>query len=441
MPLKNLWYYLSDLGTQHLSSFEAKRIRIVNRLCLALGIICLIFIIPWGLEANSFMIKGNLILLAFYALAIFCNYKHFHNWASGLLIFSTSTGVFVISGMKGINSPLYYGLTSFSAFSIILFNRKEKVKILIGILYPLLLLTLLIYKDFEIFPNLIGPRLAILNTFDYIANFCLIMTTILCFYSYYISAEDKFRILFEEHLEAQSQLHEEKAKALVSSKMAALGEMAGGIAHEINNPLFVIKATIQGMIKDIPQQKLTSEEILEKCKMIEKTCSRINNIIRSLKTISGSSENTPMDSHNAKNLIEDTLVICQHRFHISSLPINVIYETDQTTFQVRPVEFVQVLVNLLNNAYDALQGIQNPYVNIRVKNENNYLVINVEDNGSGIPIDKQNKVFEAFYTTKSPDKGTGLGLSLSKKLIENNNGKILLASSPGNTIFTLKFPL
>ncbi|HLW57074.1 MAG TPA: HAMP domain-containing sensor histidine kinase [Bacteriovoracaceae bacterium] len=435
-----LWTLLSDLGTKNVSSFESKRVRLVNRLCFILLSISFLFIFPWFFEKNLFMVAGNFVLMVFYGFAIFLNAKELHSLATGAFLFITSTGVFIISGMMGGYSALHYTLTSFSAMAIVLFNRTEKFKIALGIIYPLILLFILIITDFKILPDFIQQRNNLLITFDYIVNFCVIMTTILCFYSFYIQAEDKYRLLYEDHLKAQDQLNKEKAKAMVSSKMAALGEMAGSISHEINNPLFVIKATVSTLIKEISQNKTSNEEILDKCHTIEKTSSIISDIIRSLKTISGSSETCPFESHDIKVLIADTLILSKHRFHLASIPLNVFYETENTIIKVRPVDLVQVLVNLLNNAYDALQGIKDAHVNIRVKEEDSYLTINVEDNGIGIPAEIQDKVFDTFYTSKTPDKGTGLGLSLSKKLTNNNHGEISFTSSPGKTVFALKFP-
>ena len=435
----NLLNLLSNIGTSDLSSFEAKRIRLVNRLCLSLGSISLLFILPWGLKKNITMVSGNVVLLIFYLLGILSNYKKFHAFASMLLIFTTSTGIFALSGMIGLNSPLHYCLTSFSAFSIVLFKRENRPMIFIGIIYPLILLFILIYNDFNVFPGHID-KLSMGPLIDYIINFIIILTVIICFYNYYMGAEDKLRSLHEKHLKNQELLHEERARSLVNSKMAALGEMAGGIAHEINNPLFLIKAISESMIRDISKNELSSEQIIKKCKMIESTCSRMSNIIRSLKTISGSSENCPLMSHNIQDFIEDTLILCQHRFYLANYPVNVIYETHDYQVMVRPVEVVQVLVNLLNNAHDALEGVANPHVDIRIKKEKNYLIINVEDNGSGIRQEDQDKVFETFYTSKAPDKGTGLGLPISKKLAQNNNGDISFTSVPGKTIFSLKLP-
>src|SRR5690606_13915929 len=117
----------------------------------------------------------------------------------------------------------------------------------------------------------------------------------------------------------------------------------------------------------------------------ESTCSRITNIIRSLKTISGSSENAPLQATNIQDLIEDTLILCQHRFYQASIPVDVVYETKDLQVMMRPVEVVQILVNLLNNAYDALEGVKNPHLIICIKKVGHYLHVNVEDNGIGIP--------------------------------------------------------
>lgn len=435
-----IWTFFSNLGTTGLASLDAKRVRVINRLSFVLGLCALFFIIPWSIQKVDLIVIMNAALFVLYSLCLYAAHKRRHSLAAGLLIFSTSTGFFVLSAATGFNSPLHYALTSCSAFSIILFKRTEKLKIIAGILYPLILLFILAWNNFEIFPISIDRSNIVVTSFDYIMNFGIITTTILCFYSFYIQAEDQFRLLYEDHLLAQNQLQEERTKSMASSRMAAVGEMAGGIAHEINNPLFVIKATTQSLIKSITSEKISYEQILEKCQTIERTCSKINDIIRSLKTISGSTTNTPAEIHSIKDLVEDTLVLCHHRFYSNNIPLKVTYETERTFIKIRPVELVQILVNLLNNAHDAVEGKMDALVALKIKCEENKLIIDVEDNGSGIPKEIQDKIFEAFFTSKPATKGTGLGLSLSKRFAENNDGKITFSSTPGHTVFRVEFP-
>src|SRR5690606_38230535 len=99
----------------------------------------------------------------------------------------------------------------------------------------------------------------------------------------------------------------------------------------------------------------------------------------------------------------------------------------------------QVWTNLLDNAIDAVDD--NGLIEIEAIAENDHLQIDVKDSGQGIPEDIQNKIFDPFYTTKDVGKGTGLGLDVAQKLIKQHDGKITVASQPGNTVFTICLPL
>lgn len=445
MLTKNLihyWQSLSFAGAHDLPEDSSKRVVLANRICIILALTSICFIFPWAMQLNVFMVSINILLALVYGLVIWLNYKKLYDIPKFFIILCVSTPVFIVSGMLGqAKSHLHFSLIPVAGFSILLFDRKERFKIILAITYPMLLLSILIATNFNLFPNLVGNQIQMLPAYDYFLNFAIIFSTMFCFYHAYIKTEDKYQLLYEEHLKAQKQLDEERAKAIYATKMVSLGEMAGGIAHEINGPLFIIRSLSEKLNKNLPSGKIAPEKVMDYVKLIHQTSSKINGIIKSLSSISRSSHDDPLERVNLSSLIQETLVICHHRYYLKSITIEVKCPDDLSEVKCRPVEIGQILINLLNNAYDSVEEIQNPKVTIHAYQGKEEVLLTVEDNGPGIPEEIKNRIFDTFYTTKPIGKGTGLGLSISKKLMEANHGKLSFESVSGSTRFTLQIPM
>lgn len=248
--------------------------------------------------------------------------------------------------------------------------------------------------------------------------------------------------LHGDFLRAQIMVKEQEAKIAESSKMASLGEMASSIAHEINNPLTIIygKARqIQHFMKqpNTPEQKIKVQMDAEK---ILTTVDRVSRIIKGLRKISRDASQDSMELVPAKDLIDETLSFCQQRFQQSNIDFRValLYNGD---VYCRQTEISQVILNLLNNSYDAVLNLPEKWVELRVENKKDQLVISITDSGRGISKEVQSKIFQPFFTTKEVGKGTGLGLSISKGIVEAHFGKFYLDETSPNTKFVIQFPL
>ena len=245
-----------------------------------------------------------------------------------------------------------------------------------------------------------------------------------------------------EQMKMEEDLREKEAKILYSSKMAALGEMAAGMSHEINNPLAIISG-YAGLIKDQLNKEISPhkiEAIKDKLGKIEQTVERIAKIVRGLRIFSRNSEQDPKVPVLLSQSIDDTLNLCQDRFKKHSIEIKVIISND-IEFMGRPSQIGQVLLNLLNNSFDAIQSLNQKWIQIRTETENNILKIMVTDSGDRIPKDVELKIMQPFFTTKDVGKGMGLGLSISKGIIEGHSGKFYLDASSPNTQFIIELPI
>jgi C4-dicarboxylate-specific signal transduction histidine kinase len=239
--------------------------------------------------------------------------------------------------------------------------------------------------------------------------------------------------------ERTRELDVERAKSVHGAKLMALGEMAGGIAHEINNPLAIIQ-TNASFLKGLLDGNIDKAMGLRITDKIISTTERIAKIIKGLRSISRTGDNDPFNFVAVGQIIEETLGICREKFKIHDIKIEV--ENSNPLFQVecREVQLVQVLLNLLNNAYDAIEKLPEKWVKIEVKENPESVDISLTDSGGGLSQSIKDRIYEPFFTTKEVGKGTGLGLSISKGIVELHKGKLWLDDKCKNTRFVISLP-
>jgi len=222
--------------------------------------------------------------------------------------------------------------------------------------------------------------------------------------------------------------------------MSALGEMAGGVAHEINNPLAVIK-NISGQLQEVlDDDPLDISLIKDMASQVENTTNRIAKIVQGLRSFSRDGSKDPFHMVNIQRLVEETLSFCNERFKNDGTQILVEDFDKNLCFDGRATEVSQVLLNLLNNAHDAITGFKEKWIKISVVDQSNWMNIQVTDCGGGIPIEVREKIFQPFFTTKDIGKGTGMGLSISVGIIKGHNGELKLDTQCPNTRFVIRLP-
>ncbi len=229
-----------------------------------------------------------------------------------------------------------------------------------------------------------------------------------------------------------------------ASKLASVGELAAGIAHEINNPLAAINEEA-GLMKDLidPQfgRDLTRDEISRRLDSIQESVFRCRDITRKLL---GFVRQTDFDlrRHDLHGLINDVVDgILGPGMVISNIEIVKKYNLEIPEFTTDGNQLRQVLLNLIMNGIDALEGIPGQIVITTGRVEHN-LYVAVADTGKGISPENMDKIFLPFFTTKGVGKGTGLGLSVSYGIIKSLGGRIEVKSSPGKgSVFTITLPL
>ncbi len=235
---------------------------------------------------------------------------------------------------------------------------------------------------------------------------------------------------------------DQEAQLASSSKMAALGEMAAGIAHEINSPLSVILGKATNLLKQLKSPTIDFEKFNIDLEKIQTTTLRIARVIEGLRRFSRSGDNDSLLPVSVSGIIEDAMALCSEKFRNHSIDLKINLSKDfSVQVNGRFTQLAQVLLNLLNNAYDAIETLPEKWVEISVNCEGDFAVIRVTDSGYGIPPEVEKKLMQSFFTTKIAGKGTGLGLSISKGIIANHHGKFYYNNQSKRTQFVIELPL
>lgn len=243
-----------------------------------------------------------------------------------------------------------------------------------------------------------------------------------------------------EKIHQQIELAKQKEIAMTASKMAALGEMAGSISHEINNPLMVLRTHIDDISDYLEEQKVLQPDIQESLAKMDETINRVARIVKSLREFSRRSDPQEIACENLNDLIQETLTFCQERIKNENIDLQLNIE-DSSDVLMRKIEISQILINLINNAIDEVRDATDKRIILETKISKESCLISVSDFGKGIDPKDKDVIFNPFYTTKLAGKGTGLGLSISKKIMTSHGGTIELSHCKNPTTFTLKLKI
>lgn len=254
------------------------------------------------------------------------------------------------------------------------------------------------------------------------------------------SLRDSNELLEKKVDERTKQLKEAEAMAMQKTKMTSLGEMASGVAHEINNPLAIIFGKASLLRESISEGNVEPAEIIKTIQKIESTAERISKIVKNLRVFSRDVSEDPFQTISVKTLLHDTLELCESKFQSHGIRLSQSDCDPSLTIECRAPQISQVLLNLLNNAHDAILNLEDKWINIEVVDLNESVSFFITDSGAGIPVEIQEKIMQPFFTTKDPDKGTGLGLSISKGITDAHHGKLELNTRSAHTCFVLTLP-
>lgn len=252
-------------------------------------------------------------------------------------------------------------------------------------------------------------------------------------------AQMELRLEIKKQIEREEMIKKTSLQMVHSAKMSTLGEMAGGVAHEINNPLAIIQGKVFLLKKMLEGSEINKEKMWESLSRIEFTTQRIAKIVNGLLNFSRDTSGLHFESMNLQKVLSEALVLCEERFKLNDVELR-FKQAPDVELDCRPLQLSQAFLNLLLNSYDAVYGTPNAWIEIETKLAGDTIEISVTDSGHGIEKNVVDKMLNPFFTTKELGKGTGLGLPISKGIVEAHNGELFYDESSANTRFVIKIP-
>jgi signal transduction histidine kinase len=259
-----------------------------------------------------------------------------------------------------------------------------------------------------------------------------------------------------ECMQKTKQLLDSQTQLVQAEKMAALGSLAAGLAHEINTPLGAISSSNEilesafGQVREFVKTLSATPAVLDETKLAEVfdviddsirtnrlACEQLVRIVRNVRNFARLDEAIwqKADIHEG---FESTLTLLNHQLKGRILIVKEFGEIPQ--IECYPNQLNQVFMNILVNAAQSIEG--NGEIRIKTWEESDTLRVAISDNGRGMTPEVQARIFDPGFTTKKPDLGTGLGLSICLKIIQNHNGRIDVESTPGHgSTFTIVLPV
>ncbi len=251
----------------------------------------------------------------------------------------------------------------------------------------------------------------------------------------------------EELKQTYHELKDTQAQLIQAAKLASIGELAAGVAHELNQPLMVIRLNAQLLMRNLRKNALGRDEQMKQLDPIERNTKRMMNIINHLRTFSRQAqiEFSPQD---VNKIIEGAFLMLGEQLRLHNIEVNNNLSPNLPKVLGNANQIEQVFLNLLTNARDAIEakgarGSRRIEIVTQISDKNNECVeILFKDNGEGISKDTLENVFDPFFTTKDVGKGTGLGLSISYGIIQDHQGEIeMVETGPEGTTCRIRLPI
>ncbi len=251
--------------------------------------------------------------------------------------------------------------------------------------------------------------------------------------------EESYQTLERKVEERTCELKESQETMVQQEKMVGIGQLAAGIAHELNTPLGTIIGYAQMLREDLGQQPAAAANLADVEEIIGQA-GRCRDLVKNLLNFSRRSSPEKMNA-GVNEVIRKILSLVQHDFEMKGVRLRLDLDPTIPLARVNENEIAQVVLNLANNAADSMPAGGDLHVSTRYSQESERICIAVDDTGCGIKESDRNRVFEPFFTTKPVGKGTGLGLSICYKIVENHSGSIEFDTVTGTgTTFRVYLP-
>jgi signal transduction histidine kinase len=241
------------------------------------------------------------------------------------------------------------------------------------------------------------------------------------------------------HLQAAyAELHQTQLQLIQAAKMAALGEISSGVAHELSQPLMVMRGRLQQVIALTQDQRLQT-----RLARVEEQTHKMERIVTHMRSFARQTRNEHQ-SLSLAQVVDEALLLLGEQVRGRGIELTVALPPGLPAVLGDAGQLEQVVINLLSNARDALAGRSSPRITITAESSpgERQILLAVSDNGAGIPDELRGQIFDAFFTTKPDGQGTGLGLSISRNIVTRHGGRLECESTPGlGTTFRLVLPV
>lgn len=387
-----------------------------------------LFFIPIQFKAGGEPLAIYAIVLFLIAILCITLVKYFNmpTLAKILFIVACNTLIYMNSSAAGLEAGVQYFLAPSVALPFLMFDQqKNKSLIIFSFTFSLLLGGIVHIDQLRIVEQLHISRnfIKFFSLSSGATSLLLIATSV-----YYF--QNIVRLRDEELLN-------KNALMVQSEKLASLGTMSSGIAHEINSPLTVILGTATQLKRDLHKEQFIKEECEIKINRIIKMTERISQIVRSLKTFNRNESNLPLVSISLQSVYEETKTLINNE--LIQFSIDLSSEIDPLIHVYsRESELLQVFINLSSNAAYAIQNLETPkWIKIKTEVIDHKVHIYFIDSGKGIKKELVAKIFDPFFTSKKVGEGTGLGLYICRNITETMNGKLDYIEDQPNTTFRI----
>lgn len=240
--------------------------------------------------------------------------------------------------------------------------------------------------------------------------------------------------------ESLALLNEKQAQLVESEKRASMGFLVAGVAHELNNPLNNISLRAEIVNKEI--QKFSDERLNSYVQDIVIQSDRAHNIINNLLDFARARKSAEMERQDIVRIVNDSLNLVASQLRVTNIKLNKDIPDGSFFVNGNRSKLEQILISIITNAIQAMKDAGTLTVSVGPDDKNKNVLVKISDTGKGIPESDIRNIFEPFFTTKPPGEGTGLGLAVSKTLVTEHKGEILVDSRVGaGTTFTIKLPL
>jgi C4-dicarboxylate-specific signal transduction histidine kinase len=242
--------------------------------------------------------------------------------------------------------------------------------------------------------------------------------------------------------ERSQELQKKNEELLHTSKLASIGELATGVAHELNNPLNNIGLITGNLLDGLGKREVPGVTSLqENLTIVAAQVKRASEIISSLRTF-GRAAGTQREAFHLHDVLTAAVLLMDRQLRLHDVDLRLKLTDEQPVVRGNAIQLEQVFVNLLTNARDAVKGSSARTVTIVSRVRHGVAEVRVQDTGTGISPEDRRRIFDPFFTTKDVGQGTGLGLSISYGIIRDHGGTILVRSkSRQGATFTVRLPL